>query len=93
MGRLKWQLSVLSRTRYRDIGIKMRCGLKIPCTIACKNCWPRHQPVIPVKLHRFKWVGRDCMACGGAALFTALIYLDTVCYCGLSFDLIGRISS
>jgi hypothetical protein len=28
----------------------------------------KHQPVITVKLHRFEWVGRDCMACGGAAL-------------------------
>jgi len=68
MGRLKWRLErvikdAISRYRHKD-------ALRIEDTLhnRLQELLARHQPVITVKLHRFKWVGRDCMACGGAAL-------------------------
>jgi hypothetical protein len=48
----------------------------------------KHHPEIRVELRRWQWTHLYNVCWGGS--FSALVYLDGSCYCGMSFDLIGK---
>jgi hypothetical protein len=74
----------ISLWRLRDaIQIKTTLRDRIQETLT-----PKYQPEIEVNLRRWEWRNFEGVCWGGS--FIALIYLDKVCFCGMSFDLIGR---
>jgi hypothetical protein len=88
MGRLKWRLKcvikdAISRYRHKD-------ALRIEETLhnRLQKLLAKHHPDITVKLHRWQWTHLHGVLWGGS--FTVLVYLDTICFCGMSFDLIGK---
>src|SRR5215469_14802391 len=78
---LKWQLKRvirdgMSRYRHKD-------ALRIEDTLhnRLQKLLAKHHPVITVKLHRWRqWTRLHGVSWGGP--FTALVYLDTNCFCG-----------
>ena len=46
-----------------------------------------YHPIIRIELHRWHWQTLHSVMWTGP--FSALVYLDGNCYCGMSFDLIG----
>ena len=75
--------SAISRYRHKD-------ALRIEDTLhnRLQELLTKHRPDIKVRLHRWQWTHLHDVHWGGS--FTALVYLDGVCVCGMSFDLIGR---
>ena len=73
----------MSRYRHKD-------ALRIEETLhnRLQELLAKYHPDITVELHRLQWTSMYNVCWGGS--FTVLVYLDTVCYCGMSFDLIGR---
>jgi hypothetical protein len=73
----------ISRYRHED-------ALRIEDTLhnRLQKLLAKHHPDIKVTLHRWQWTHLHGVHWGGS--FTVLVYLDTICYCGMSFDLIGR---
>jgi hypothetical protein len=73
----------MSRYRHKD-------ALRIEDTLRnrLQKLLAKHHPDITVKLHRWQWTHLHGVCWGGS--FTALVYLDTICFCGMSFDLIGK---
>jgi hypothetical protein len=87
MGQLTWGLKCLikgamSRHRHND-------ALRIEDTLhnRLQGLLAKHHPDITVKLHRWQWRCLHGVLWGGS--FTALVYLNGDCFCGMSFDLIG----
>jgi hypothetical protein len=69
---------------------RLRDALRIETTLRNRlqeMLTPKYQPEIEVNLHRWEWRRFHDVCWGGS--FTALVYLDKVCFCGMSFDLIG----
>ena len=88
MGRLKWRLKcvikdAISRYRHKD-------ALRIEETLhnRLQKLLAKHHPDIIVQLHRWQWTHWHGVCWGGS--FVVLVYLDNICFCGMSFDLIGR---
>jgi hypothetical protein len=73
----------MSRYRHKD-------ALRIEDTLhnRLQKLLAKHHPVITVKLHR--WQGRRLHGVLWGGPFAVLVYLDTNCFCGMSFDLIGK---
>jgi hypothetical protein len=73
----------ISRYRHKD-------ALRIEDTLhnRLQKLLAKHHPDIKVTLHRWQWTHLHGVHWGGS--FTVLVYLDTICFCGMSFDLIGK---
>jgi hypothetical protein len=88
MGQLKRQLKRIIRdgmSRYQH-----KHALRIEDTLRnrLQQLLAKHHPDITVKLHRGLWTRLHGVSWGGS--FRVLVYLDTICFCGMSFDLIGK---
>jgi hypothetical protein len=71
--------SAISRYRHKD-------AMRIEDTLHSRlqELLAKHRPDIKVELHRWQWTLLHDVRWGGS--FSALVYLDGTCFCGMSFD-------
>ena len=75
--------SAISRYRHKD-ALRIEDALRN----RLQELLAKPGPDIKVELHR--WQGTKLYGVYWAGSFTALVYLDGTCFCGMSFDLIGN---
>ena len=75
--------SAISRYRHKD-------ALRIEGTLhnRLQELLAKHRPDIKVRLYR--WQGTILYDVYWGGSFSVLVYLDGICFCGMSFDLIGK---